>query len=508
MTEDGQWLRDVFDTTRGEEEPIWFADAQAMIAGGDRRRRRRSVGAGGGSLAVVAVAAVTIAVSTLAPGGGGRSTTAPPSKSTTPGTSTTPPTRPAGSVLDRVYFMPLQQKDLKLSSGAPPKYTYVPEPTVSDMGTLLSELDPASSHIVPAQNLVTPNKAVPIGDPHGDNIASLQVNSIWTPDGKPPGKGTTQLPDTPSGNLLTRFIDGDNAKFQPAMPGCGAGDDLGETWSNLDPSPDKPDGPDQVAWSACDHQQLADGSVLAGASKSFGKFTAVFVIRQFPGGAGSVEMLWMNYSIHEATRGIAPNPDTVLSPSPLTLDKLKAVASGSGLVPGLKAATAVTVPPTLLQVSDFGAGWKIDSTGTPSRPSNLVTDACATDQTDLLGPTVPDYTFSGPTPSGLNARVDVLRLTVKAGTGAQKLATLRHQAESGCAGATVTSLPSGIGDGGFVENIPGLPSKPWTVFVRFGDVVIQVYVNSPESSPAFTQADKEWLTGLGTKVAARFNSAG
>ncbi|WP_194892026.1 hypothetical protein [Catenulispora pinisilvae] len=502
MTEDGQWMRDVFDTTRAEEEPIWLADAQAMIAGGDRRRRLRTVGAGSGSLAVVAVAA-TIAVSAAAPGGGGRTTTAPP---TVP--PTTSPTRSGGSILDRVDFMPVEHKDLSRSSGTVPEYIAVPEPAVSDMAALLSGLDPTSAHIVPTPNEGVPAKPVPLGDPSGDNIADLQVNSDWTPNGKAATKGELNLPDSPNGNLLTRFLDGDDPKFQPAMPGCGAADDLGETWSSLDPNTSNPDGPDQVAWSACDHRQLTDGSVLASSTKSFGRLTAVFATRQFPGGAGSVETLWINYSIKQVSKGIAPNPDTVLSPSPLTAQKLTAVLSGSGIAPGLKAAAAVTVPPTFLQAADFGPGWKVASTGAPSRPSTLVTDACATEQSGLIGPTVPDYTFSGPTPSGLNVRADVLRLTVKSGAGAQKLADLRQQAQTGCAGATVTSLPSGIGDGGFVENIPGLPSQPWNVFVRFGDVVIQVNVNSPESSSAFTSADKQWLTGLATKVATRFTAKG
>lgn len=531
MTDDGQWMRDVFDTTRGKEEPGWFPDAQAMIAGGDRRRRRRTVGAGSGSLAVVAAAA-TIAVS-LAPAGGGRSTTAPP---TTPLSSpATPPARSAKTTLDQVVFMPLQFKDMSRANGRPSSLA-VPEAAVSDMTALLAALDPASSHIVPESSSAPyttrpTNKAVPFGDPDGDNLAGLQVNSSWTPDGRPAGQGGqvagsgtivhsgqvvetapasgSQLPDSPNGNLLTRFLDGDDPKFQPAMPGCGAGDDLGESWSTL--SPVSPDGPDKVAWSACEQQQLGDGSILASSTKSFGKFTAVFASRQFPGGAGSVEELWLNYSIKDLGNGggIAPNPDTVLSPSPLTAQKLTAALSGKGIAPGLKAATPVTVPPTMLQAADFGAGWKVSSTGTTSRPSTLVTDACATDQTDLVGPTVPDYVFSGPTPSGLNVRADVFRLTVKSGTGAQKLANLRAQAETGCGGGTtVTSLPSGIGDGGFVENIPGLPSKPWDVFVRFGDVVIQVYVNSPETAPAFTQADKQWLTGLGSKVAARYAAKG
>lgn len=508
MTDDSQWMRDVFDTTRGEEEPIWLADAQTMIADGDRRRRLRTVGAGSGSLAVVAVAA-TIAVSVAAPDGGGRSTTAPPTKqpATSPATS---PTRSAGKVLDRVGFAPLMLKDITLGAGAPRKSMNVPEAAVADMGALLAGLDPTSSHIVPTPAKGVTVKAVPFGDANGDNLAGLQVDSAWTPDGKPAERGgESGLSVTANGNLLTRFLDGDDAKFQPAMPGCGAADDLGESWSTLDPSASTPDGPDQVAWSACDHRRLGDGSVLASSTKSFGPFTAVFVTRQFPGGAGSVETLWLNYSIMERTRGgLAPNPQTVLSPSPLTLQKMTAVLSGSGIVPGLKAAAGVTVPPTLLQAADFGSGWKIDSTGAPTRPSNLVTDACATDQSDLLGPTVPDYTFSGPTPSGSNVRADVLRLTVKSGTGAQKLANLRKQAETGCGGATVTSLPSGIGDGGFIENIPGLPSKPWNVFVRFGDVVIQVYVNSPENSSAFTQADKEWLAGLAPKVATRFGTKG
>lgn len=512
MTDDSQWMRDVFDTTRGEEEPTWFADAHAMIASGDRRRRLRTVGAGSGSLAVVAVAA-TVAVSIAAPGGGGRSTTAPPTKSrfTTPATApTTSPTRSAGTVLDRVNFTPLMYKDLALRGGGAWKSLNVPEAAVSDMGTLLSGLDPTSSHIVPTPTKGVTVKAVPFGDAQGDNIAGLQIDSAWTPDGRPTATGVNSgFATTANGNLLTRFLDSGDPKFQPSMPGCGAADDLGETWPTLDPSPSHPDGPDQVAWSACDHRQLADGSVLASSAKSFGQFTAIFATRQFPGGAGSVETLWLNYSIMEGAHGgIMPNPATVLSPSPLTVQTMTAVLSGSGIVPALKTAASVTVPPTLLQLADFGPGWKIDSTGAPTRPANLVTDACATDQSDLLGSTVPDYTFSGPTPSGLNVRADVLRLTVKSGTGAQKLAALRKQAESGCADTTVASLPSGIGDGGFVENIRGLPSQPWNVFVRFGDVVIQVDVNSPEGSSAFTQADKEWLTSLAPKIAARFSAKG
>lgn len=507
MSEDGQWMREVFDTTRGEEEPVWFADAQSMIAGGDRRRRLRTIGTGSGSLAVIAVAA-TIVASVAGPGGGGRSTTAPPAASRTT-TPAAPTTRSTGPILGRVYFMPLQRKDMTLGEGVPPTYVYVPEPAVADMTKLLSAVDPTSAHIVPSPITGPPDKAVPFGDPNGDNLAGLQVNSSWTPNGKAATQGgTAKLPTSPNGNLLTRWLDGDDPKFQAAMPGCGAGDDLGETWSNLNPAPSSPDGTDRVAWSACDHRLLGDGSILASSTKSFGKFTAVFAMRQFPHGAGSVETLWLNYSIMEATHGIAPNPDTVISPSPLTVQKLTDALSGSGIVPGLKAAATVTVPPTMLQAADFGAGWKIASTGDPSRPSNLVTDACAGDQSDLLGSTVPDYTFSGPTPSGLNVRADVLRLSVKAGTGAQKLAKLRQQAETECGDTSVTPLPSGIGDGGFVENIPGLPSKPWNVFVRFGDVVIQVYVNSPESSPAFTQADKQWLAGLAPKVAERFGAKG
>jgi hypothetical protein len=507
MTEDGEWMREVFDTTRGEEEPIWYADAQAIIGGGDRRRRLRTVGAGSGSLAVVAVTA-TIAVGIAGPGGGGRSTTAPPT--TPPATSSAPSaTRSAGTVLDRVDFMPVELKIMGLGGSTPPKFIDVPEAAVSDMGALLAGLDPTSSHIVPTPNLGTPAKAVPFGDANGDNLANLQVNSSWTPNGTPAAKGgTAKLPVSPNGNLLTRFLDGDDAKFQPAMPGCGAADALGETWPTLNADPAKPGGPDRVAWSACDHRQLGDGSILASTAKSFGRLTAIFAMRQFPGGAGTVESLWLNFSIKQGTVGIAPNPDTVLSPSPITVQDLTGVLSGGGVVPGLKAAAAVTVPPTLLQTSDFGTGWNIDVTGTPNRPSTLVTDACASVQSDLVGPTVPDYTFSGPTPSGLNVRADVLRLTVKSGTGAQKLASLREQAETGCGTTTVTSLPSGIGDGGFVENITGLPTTPWNVFVRFGDVVIQVDVNSPENSSSFTQADKQWVTGLATKIATRFAAKG
>ncbi|WP_194905309.1 hypothetical protein [Catenulispora rubra] len=497
MTEDGEWMRDVFDTTRGEAEPIWYADTQAIIGGGDRRRRLRTVGAGSGSLAVVAAAA-TIAVSLAGPAGGGRSTTAPPTTSlATSGTPSAPPTTLSdGTVLERVNFLPGQDKIIGLGGNVPPKTMNVPEPAVADMGIVLAGLDPTSSHIVPMPNRTTPAKAVPFGDAQGDNYASLDVASFWTPNGKPPARsGIANHPVSPTGNLLTRFLDGDDAKFQPAMPGCGVADELAVPWNQA------------AAWSACDHRQLADGSVLASSTKSLGKLTAIFVMRQFPGGAGTVESFWENYTMRQAARGIEPNPDTVISPSPLTVQDLARVLSG-GIAPGLKPAAAVTVPPTLLQAADFGTGWNVDVTGTPNRPSTLVTDACASVHKDLLGPTVPDYAFSGPTPSGLNVRADVLRLTVKSGTGAQKLAALRQQAETGCGDTTVTSLPSGIGDGGFVESIPELPSKTWNVFVRFGDVVIQVDVNSPEGSSTFTQADKQWVTGLGAKIATRFAATG
>jgi hypothetical protein len=503
MSTDQEWAHDLFERSRDGEEPAWVADHIAVMRAG-RRRRTLAMAASGSAVAVLSVAAV---VGVVALNDGAPKTHQPrPVPPGVPVTTATPMAADPAKVLDYVQFDSWRTKDNKSADGDYFKkyYIAVPESTARDTMQLLTRLDPAFSHITKRTTVPAADRdirLVPDDDTIAGDMAMLGARVPW--------RG--------HGNLSLTFTD--DADLVPGDPTGGCRSMDMQEAGVLDPVPVADNGWTEGAKiGPCDNSTLPDGSTLQSTSKSYGPYAVVYATRRFPGDTGAVELMWWNYdTTFTSPNGMSPDPKRVLSPNPITADKLKTVLSDTTLVPPLKSAPAAAPPATMLQASDFGRGWTYDAQQSHSTTGALVVDDGCTDQQNAVVTPQPMYTYTGTTPSGGKVTATIGVNVMQHNSGPGWMAELRKHGTGGCdqgdqkqlkySQDTMTPLPGGIGDDAFVENWVGQNTE--TLFVRFGDDILRLDVATPnQTMPAFTQADKTWFAELASKAAARHGGKG
>jgi hypothetical protein len=499
MSTDQDWARDLFERSRQGEEPTWVADHAAMMRAG-RRRRNRTMAASGSAVAVLSVAAA-VGVGVLDDGAPRTHQPRP----VTPGLPTSTATHAAADpakVLDYARFAGWSTKDAKGQSPDYFKkyYVAIPHSAALDSMRLLSRLDPTLSHIEKPSGSAYDIRLVPDDDPMAKDMSLLNLQTQW--------KG--------GGNLSLDFRD--DAGSMPGDPGDGCRPTEDMMAGMLHPVHQSGGGwSEEAKWSACNKMTGNDGSVITSSTKSYGPFSVVYAIRRFPGDTGAVEMLWWNYKAAFGPIGPTPDPKQVLSPNPITAEKLEAALTDPALVPPLTSAPAGAPPQTMLQAADFGSGWTYDAAQSHGSTGALVVDDGCTNEQNMVATPQPLYTYTGTTPSGISVTANVGVDSMKHGSGPSWMTELRKHGTGGCDQGdqkqlkytqdTMTPLPGGIGDDAFIENWVGLDDE--TIFIRFGDDILRLDVNKPDHTmPAFTQADKTWFAELAKKAAARHAGKG
>jgi hypothetical protein len=504
MSTDQDWARELFDRSRGGEEPAWVVDSASLAAAGLRRKRARGWTVSGSVVAVIVAAAVGISLS-----GTGRATPAAPSQS-----STTPPPRhyasKSAAYQELVGGFSWSTKDAKWQDSDFFKkyYIAVPDSMVKDTVGLLTRLDPTLGHFVAAPHAVSGDvRLVPDSDPMARDMAMLNTTFQWSPDGqRPPASGG------PSGSLALEFqASGGSDATSPDCAGTSNG-----FQGFLDPVSIGGGGwTDGAKWSPCTASTLKDGSVVLTRTKAYGPYLVAVVARQFPHDAGSIVATWSNFS-DNWTANMSPNPKSVLPANPVTVPLLTAALSDPSLVPGLTADPVTGTPADQLQASDFGPGWHLDS-GSHATTGDLVVDNGCDMQQNPVATAQPMYAYTGPTPSGLSVTATFGTDIMAKGSGPAWMASLRQHGTSGCdqgqaaelkySQDTMSPLPSGTGDDAFIEHWVGQGSE--TIFIRFGDGIFRLDVTTPDHKmPAFTAADRTWFAGLAAKAAARHAGKG
>lgn len=519
MNTDQEWARELFEASRQGEEPAWVADHAAMIRTGQRRNRVRTLTASG---SVLATAAVVAAVGIGVAGGTARRAPDPSpgqSQSVAPTPTKTAAALDPSQVLNYASFDSFSMKDQRGTTDPTSKdfHIAVSATTAHDTMQLLGALDPTLGHIAKRVPNGLGVRLVPDDDPVAQNTAGLGATVLWTDRGLSADDLQKTGATAPAGTLNVSFVD--SADEGPAGKGVCVTDGLSGS-QMLDPVQTGPHAwTDKALWGPCTKTTLPDGSVLLSAAKNSGSLYLATAARRFPGNGGEVVLAWQNYAdaTFSPTPGApplnAPDPKRALSPNPITLDKLVAALSGTGLTPALAPLPTTTLPPSMLQPSDFGAGWTFNAAGSNARTSTLVVDnGCVNEQHPVAAPR-PVYAYSGTTPSGIkvtaNAQLDVMGV----GSGQHWMADLRQHAGAGCdiAGLpyskdTMTPLPAGTGDEGFVEDWYGQHSE--TFFIRFGDVIMRLDITTADQKmPAFTSADKTWFAALAGKAVTRYGAS-
>jgi hypothetical protein len=505
MSTERDWARELFDRSRGGEEPAWVVDAGLLATAGLRRKRARARMVSGSVVAVIVAAAVGISVS-----GTGRATPVDP-----PHPSTAPPARHYASMSaayqDIVGGAGWRTKDAKSQDPDYFKkyYIAVPDSTVRDTIGLLTHLDPTLGHVVAAPHAASRDiRLVPDSDQMAQDMDLLSMTIQWTPDGqRPPTSGG------PSGSLALEFhasggfdatsrdCPGPDAGLQAFLDPVSVG---GGGWTN------------GAKWSPCTTSTLKDGSVVMTRTKTYGPYYVAVVARQFPHDGGSIFATWSNYS-ENRIGNTAPDPKSVLPTNPVTVHLLVAALSDPSLVPGLTADPITGTPSDQLQASDFGPGWRLDSAQSHGTTGALVVDNGCDMQQNPVAKVQPMYAFAGTTPSGLSVTATVGTDIVAKGSGPAWMAKLRQHGTGGCdqgqAGElkysqdTMSPLPAGTGDDAFIEHWVGQGNE--TIFIRFGDGIFRLDVSTPDHKmPTFTSADRTWFAGLAAKAAARHAGKG
>jgi hypothetical protein len=521
LYEDQEWARDLFDRSRAGEEPMWVADHGAMAKAGQRRNKIRTMAA---STCAVAVLAVAAGVGSMVVGTGGKSY---------------PPPADAPELARVFQYFSIFTSGTK--SGAYPQAdahgvttTPIPAAAAGTATALISQLDPGHSHIGLIPSDFASDEAVTVladDDPVAKDQSVLGFSGTWTPSGEissSPTSGPTQ-----NGTLSIQF-DASGFGLGPASTGtdgCGISANSAANGAANESAAAYSDGAGwatNAKWSPCATSTLADGSTLMSSSESYGDFVIDNAARVFPNGAGAIEIAWQNFtfgapvSASPNTSGQEPtprpDPATVLSPSPYTMQQLLDALSAPSVVPGLTPVPVTAPPAGTLQAADFGPGWVYDYTHSrvfAGMPGLSAANGCAVKPTSGASA----YTlYDGTLPSGepVSATATVYRLP--AGSGASAMADVARDAAAGCKGASianepfagsgakvpVTALPAGIGDGGIIEFGDQF-------VVRSGDTIVDVHIGGSDTPgktiPAASDADRQWLVGLARTAVARAAAA-
>jgi hypothetical protein len=497
---DQEWMRGMFDKTQGATEPVWAVDTAALARGGARRRRTRTLSAIGGGAGVMAVtAAVVVSLGGLSRGGAS----------------------PAGTPVHNDVF---QYADITVgssASGGP--FDVVPASAVDWSSMLIDALDPGHAHLrrissapgSPSGGKMLSMKTVADRNSAAKSIDHVLASSVWTADGTVPARDAK----VPSGSLqvLVAYKQDSFGTSVYNKPDTSVYNlPCGYALMAAQPFQDTP-GQHDAHWSACKVRQLGDGSKIDSSSTPDGTGTVTVAVRQFPGNAGGIALVWTSYGNWKTNVGDAaamdraPDPGVVLKPSPFSEQQLVAalgdleVGSGTGAP---SAPSGGEGPRQFLKTVDLGAGaaYQPDSGSLGDLPMD---NGCDYKDVNPLAKPGRQATYTVTTPSGKSVIVTESEYPLPAGTGPSTMATARSQAQGGCADYAKDTqkalpLPAGTGDEAFVENWVG--GSAYVIWIRFGDSIVRVDVDQPGGgAPDLSaQVDQDWLTTVGKWAAVRW----
>ncbi len=489
---DQEWMRGMFDKAQGATEPVWAVDTAALVRGGARRRRTRTLSAIGGGAGVLAVTtAVVVSLGGLTRGGAS----------------------PAGTPAHNDVF---DYADITVGSsvsGGPSGV--VPASAVDWSSLLIDALDPGHAHLRRMSSAPQRMKSVADRSSAAKSISDVLASSVWTADGTVPAREAK----VPSGSLqvLTAYKQdalGSSVYNKPDTSVYNL--PCGYALMAAQPFHDTP-GQHDAHWSTCKVQQLGDGSKIDSSSTPDGTGTVIVAVRQFPGNAGGIAVVWTSYGNWKTNIGDAramdraPDPAVVLKRPPFTEQQLVAalgdleVGSGTPFAPA-----GDEVPRQFLKTVDLGAGAAYQ----PSAGSlgDLPMDnGCDYKDVNPLAKPGRQAMYTVTTPGGKSVVVSESEYPLPAGIGPSTMATARSQAQGGCADYAKDTqkalpLPAGTGDEAFVENWVG--GGAYVIWIRFGDTIVRLDINQPGGGALdlSAQVDQDWLTTVAKWSAVRWTA--
>jgi hypothetical protein len=360
---------------------------------------------------------------------------------------------------------------------------------------------------------------VPDSDPKAGELSELTLDGVWTTDGATPksnvavlGKafGAVSISYASNSNTLGVMSSAKTDVSYGNLP-CG--------YMTRDVFLSQPG--HTTNWSECVVKKLPDGSKIDVASTANGAGTVVFAVRQFPGDQGGVSVVVWDYPQYGVSKdggpslpGAAPDPSTVVTPSPFSADLLVKALSDPSITLGLTPDAKPDAPAGFLTPDDLGTGWSLDPSMSHGGTSELQMDnGCASDKSIFNLAEGKAAQYSGTLPGGVPITLFEGEYKLPKGTGAATMQLARKQAQGGCDPApgvrfslnTATDLPSGIGDGGFVQYDHGNSSV--RIAIRFGDTIVEAFVTQPGGTSVpdvSSPADQAWLTHAAQQIAARW----
>lgn len=482
------WARETFSPARYAPEPEWSLDTSALLLTGRRRNRRRRLIAGGG------VAGVTAAVMLGSVLWGPSAAPARPTPVATP-TPTSGSPADLSKLSDYVYVGGETFATSDESVGV------VPRSAADTMAAVVDRLDPTHRHL--RSDPQAAKMTVVNDNTRADDITSLVASSQWTLDGS---FDTSQLQSAkPHADLGIDFANSaaalhpEQASGQAAgLAPCGIGKPMLDVYQLTRA------GVRVATWSQCTARTLNDGSTVETASLKVGLGTIILAIREFPA-AGSITLTAANFAMANTDASHLPTAAMVL-PTPWSEQTLANALSDPAVRAGLP--PAPTAPPAgTLQAADLGGSWayapdRLDRAGDRLAVDNF---GCGDPRSIVTARTVGvTSAYTGTLPSGHKAVVTEDTYPLQPGQGRSTMAMLRANADRTCpqrsADVTVTALPPGVGDAGFVMN-------GRDVYLEVGDTIIVLHVmdTTDATGPrtAMSATDLEWLTAVAKQAGIR-----
>lgn len=498
---DRDWARDLFDRTRGAGEPAFTVDPATLARAGDRRRRLRTLGAGSGLAGVVAATMV------LAAGLGAGAPSADLGSQAGPGGAWG--NRPLSDIFKYVHSLETSQE----KAG----HAYVPASAAADMAMVLGHLDPSFTHLVGSPDHAHDPRIVVADDTHAKQAHRVVMGSVWTDDSPRQAGELTFAFASNSGWARIAPVGAFSSGQSTAPCDLLVGDVKAPPASSTTPA-------QPTQWSPCSVSHLEDGSTIGSTSGQVGQGTITVVVREFADGEVFSAAA---QDFTTAWQGGAPDPETVVKPTPWTEQSLVAALAD----PAVQAGWSPMPPPNdkgkLLLPSDYGKGWSFD-TGQAAQGATgkyLYPDGCGTDQSVPVARPGSEAYYRGPLPNGVSGNAYEGEYVLRSGQAAQTMAKAKAAVESGCAVKydpggygkdTAVALPAGIGDDAFAESVPGMGTV--SVTVRIGDTILQTDLLNADHvrNQSWTDkmpldltsaADRQWLADIARSMVSRYHGS-
>jgi hypothetical protein len=263
-------------------------------------------------------------------------------------------------------------------------------------------------------------------------------------------------------------------------------------------------------WSPCQYTALPDGSKVGTTSAAVGAGTQTVAVRIF--GSGNVVAL-LGYNYPETGAAGAPSAGVVVTPSPWSEAGLRDALSDAAVGPVLAPRPPVNADGKMLAPADLGSDWAYVLGESGSTGEFVMDNGCNPDHSIFGLAAGRAVSYTGSLPDGTPGTGFEGEYRLSAGTGATTMQEARTYGQGGCDPAskdggfsqdTFTDLPSGIGDGAFVEYQPQQGTV--RVTVRVGDVILQTDVSRADHARLVvtSAADRAWLQRIAVAMAAQY----